>query len=122
MTTSARLSCEQILALPPTITLAELARVLDVSEPTIRQAHRRGELEAAGIKVNRLGAQYRVITSSVWAFLGLDGASPAPSALAAPGQRDPVTHGVRFLGPCARSATKDRQPNRAQTGNRRSYR
>lgn len=41
MTTSARMTREQILALPPTITLAELARALDVSEPTVRAAHRR---------------------------------------------------------------------------------
>ena len=99
MTTSARLSREQILALPPTITLAELGRVLDVSEPTIRAAHRRGEIEAMGLKVVKLGSQYRVITSSVWAFLGLDGASPAPAAPSAVGQHDPVSHRVRFLAP-----------------------
>lgn len=100
MTTLARLTREQILALPPTITLAELARALDVSEPTVRAAHRRDELEAMGIRVVKLGQQYRVVTSSVWAFLGLaDGASPAPAAGDNAGQRDPAAPRVRFLAP-----------------------
>ena len=100
MTTSRRLTREQILALEPTITLATLARVLDVSEPTIRAALRRDELEQMGIKVVKLGNQYRVITSSAWQFLGLTGgARPAPSASAAAGQCAPVSHGVRFLAP-----------------------
>lgn len=58
------------------------------------------ELERMGIDVVRLGSQYRVITATVWAFLGLmGGASPAPSAHAAAGQRGPAAHGVRFLAP-----------------------
>lgn len=99
MTTSRRLTREQILALEPTITLAQLARVLDISEPTVRRAHRDGQLEAMGIKVVKLGAQFRIVTSSVWAFLGLDRADSAPSPPAAAGQRGPTGHGVRFLAP-----------------------
>jgi hypothetical protein len=100
VTTSARLSCEQILALPPAITLAELGRVLDVSEPTVRASHRRGELGAMGIKVVRIGAQFRVITSTVWQFLGLEPrASPAPSPGEDAGQDGPSARRVRFLEP-----------------------
>jgi len=66
----------EILALPAVITLATLARCLDLNEPTVRSLHRSGELERLGIRVNRLGAQYRVITSSVWDYLGLPAAQP----------------------------------------------
>lgn len=100
MTTSARLTREQILALPPTITLAELARALDVSEPTVRAAQRRNELEAMGIRAVKIGQQWRVVTSSVWAFLGLaDGAGSAPAPREDAGQRDPAAPRVRFLAP-----------------------
>ncbi len=108
MTTSARLSRAEILALPPTITLAELARALDVSEPTVRAAHRRDELAAMGIRVVKLGQQYRVVTSTVWAFLGLaDGAGSAPVPAEDTGQRGPASHAVRFLAP-VRAAGGDR--------------
>ena len=50
-----------------------------MSEPTVRAAHRRDELEAMGIRVVKLGQQYRVVTSSFWAFLGLDRANTAPA-------------------------------------------
>ena len=100
MTTSGRLTREQILALPPVITLAQLARILDVSEPTIRRAHRDGQLEAMGIKVNKLGNQYRCTLASVLAYLGLaGGASNDSSPSAAAGQRDRTGHDVRFLAP-----------------------
>ena len=90
----------EIMKLPPVISLAELARALDVSEPTVRAAHRRDELAAMGIKVNRLGNRWLVVTSSVWQFLGLaDGASPVPSPRDDAGQRGPASHGVRFLAP-----------------------
>jgi hypothetical protein len=48
-----------------------------LSEPTIRASHRSGELAALGIRVNRLGAQYRVVTATVLTYLGMDdGARP----------------------------------------------
>jgi hypothetical protein len=65
------LSRAETLALPPTHGLSTLGQVFGVSEPTIRAQHRSGELERLGIKVVKLGAQYRVITSTVWAFLGI---------------------------------------------------
>ena len=71
-----QLSGKEILTLPPTISLATLARCLGVSEPTIRASHRSGELAALGIRVNRLGAQYRVVTATVWAYLGMGGDQP----------------------------------------------
>jgi hypothetical protein len=77
---TAPLSRAEILALPPAIDLPTLGRVFGVSEPTIRQANRSRELERLGIRVNRIGAQYRVITASVWAYLGLDGAADGASS------------------------------------------
>ena len=70
-----------------------------MSEPTVRAAHRRDELEAMGIRVVKLGQQYRVVTSSLWAFLGLDRANTAPAPGPDAGQRDLSTPRVRFLAP-----------------------
>ncbi len=81
---TAPLSRAEILALPPTTGLPTLGKILGVSEPVIRERARRGELEPLGIKVVRLGAQYRVITSSVWAFLGIDAAADGASSEAQP--------------------------------------
>jgi hypothetical protein len=103
-----QLTREQIRDLPPVITLTTLAKCLGVSEPTIRACHRNGELERLGIRVNRLGLQWRVITSTVLDYLGLgggdstvpppgDGAGqdhPSASALRGTGQHDPG-HGMR---------------------------
>ena len=60
----------EILALPSAIDLPTTGRAFRVSEPTIRAQHRSGELERLGIKVVKLGAQYRVITATLWNFLG----------------------------------------------------
>ncbi|HEY1324726.1 MAG TPA: hypothetical protein VGF32_30995 [Streptosporangiaceae bacterium] len=82
------LTREEVLALPPVISLPTLGQALDVSESVIRDRARRGELEEMGIRVLRLGAQYRVVTADVWRVLGIDsdmaagGALPAPPALA----------------------------------------
>ena len=100
MTTSARMTRAEIMALPPAITLAELARAFGVSEPTIRASHRRGDLERMGIKVNKLGNQHRVVTALVLAYLGLaGGASNVQPSGEDTSQRDPLAHGVRFLAP-----------------------
>jgi hypothetical protein len=73
---SCQFSRMEILAQPPTMTLAILAKCLGRSEPTIRKAHRSGELAELGIKINKLGHTYVVVTESVWRYLGLsDGAS-----------------------------------------------
>jgi hypothetical protein len=84
---TAQLSRAEILALPPVITLAMLADCLGVSEPTIRQCQRSGELERLGIRVSKLGAQHRVITATLHAYLGLvDGVSTVPAASNGAGQ------------------------------------
>jgi hypothetical protein len=83
---TAPLSRAQILALPPTHDLPTLGRVLGISEPVVRERARRGELEALGIRVVRLGAQYRVVTASVWAFLGLDATADGAGSGAQPRQ------------------------------------
>jgi hypothetical protein len=77
----------------PVTTLPMLARALGVSEPVIRERARRGELAALGIRVNRLGSQWRVITADIVAYLGItrdsEPARPAPPdpAAAAPSPR-----------------------------------
>jgi hypothetical protein len=78
--TARQLPREQILDLPPVITLTTLAECLGVSEPTVRACHRNGDLERLGIKVSKLGQQWRVITATVWKYLGLpDNASTVPT-------------------------------------------
>jgi hypothetical protein len=67
------LSRAELLALPPVINLVTLGRALGLSEPTVRERARRNEFDALGIRVLRLGAQYRVPTADVLRFLGIDG-------------------------------------------------
>jgi hypothetical protein len=74
---TAPMSREQVEALPPAIDLPTLGRVLGLSEPTVRACQRNGDLERAGIRVVKLGAQYRVVTASVLAALGLGGSDSA---------------------------------------------
>ncbi len=82
--TARRYTRAEILALPPATSLAELAGCLGVSEPVIRVMNKTGQLEALGITVNRIGSQHRVITSTVWAYLGLRPDFPGAST----GQQD----------------------------------
>lgn len=90
------MSRAEILALPPVITLATLAECLGVSEPTIRACHRGGELAALGIRVNRLGLQYRVVTATVWAYLGVaGGAITVPAGRNGAGQGRPPGPALR---------------------------
>lgn len=90
------LSLSETLALPPTIGLPDLGRALGVSEPVIRAQHRSGELERLGIRVVPLGAQYRVITATLWSFLGIhpDGQASGADSEEPPrigaGQRGPT--------------------------------
>ena len=101
----------EILALPPVHTLPVLGRILNVSEPVIRERARRGELEPLGIKVVKIGAQYKVITASVWAFLGLDGAADGDNSEARPPRP------ARQRRPSA-SARRAVQPGGGQWGHR----
>jgi excisionase family DNA binding protein len=65
------LSRNELLALPPVITLPVLGRALGVSEPTIRERVRRGELEPLGIRAVKLGQQWRIVTEDVLHALGV---------------------------------------------------
>jgi hypothetical protein len=90
------LTREELLALPPVINLPTLGQALGVSESVIRERARRGDLERMGIRVLRLGVQYRIPLADVLTVLGLDsdkatgGASPAPPVNAA----DPSPEGT----------------------------
>ncbi len=93
-----QLTREQVMALPPVISLATLAEALGVSEPTIRQCHRRGEMERLGIRVNKIGAQHRVVTASVWVYFGLShSASSAPAGSNGAGQDQATGPAIRSL-------------------------
>ncbi len=99
--TAHQLSRDEILALPPTISLAMLAECLSLSEPVVRQLNRSGELAQQGIKINRLGQQWRVITASVWDYLGISpasGASIAPAGHNDAGQAKPTASTLRSVG------------------------
>ena len=65
------LSREELLALPATTDLPTLGRAFGVSEPVARERHRLGEFDAMGIRVLRLGAKWRVITSTMLEVLGV---------------------------------------------------
>ncbi len=94
MTAARQLTREQILAQPPVISLATLAECLGVSEPVVRRLNASGELAALGIRVNRLGAQWRVVTSTVVAYR--DRASTVPTPGDGAGQRGPAAHALRL--------------------------
>ena len=72
----------ELLALPPATTLVMLGRAFSVSEPVARERQRRGEWAAMGIRVRKLGQQYRVITADIWRELGIapeGGSGDAPA-------------------------------------------
>jgi hypothetical protein len=97
---AAQLTREQILALPPVISLAQLAQVLGLSEPVVRASLRRGELERLGIRVNKLGAQWRAITSTVWDYLGISpdgGGSTVPASRKSAGQLRQTASALRAV-------------------------
>jgi len=81
------LSRAELLSLPPATNLPTLGRAFGISEPVTREWHRRGEFEAMGIRIMRLGAQWRVVTADILRVLGLapdmDAAGPAPPGPAA---------------------------------------
>ena len=93
------LSREELLALPPVINLPTLGRAFGVSEPTVREQRRQGKFEAMGIRILRLGPQYRVITADVHRVLGV-----GPSVTAA---------GPALPGPAA--TTYDPTPTKEQS-------
>ena len=66
------LSRAELLALPPATTLVMLGAAFGISEPVARERHRKGEWAEMGIRVHRLGQQWRVITADVWKVLGVE--------------------------------------------------
>jgi hypothetical protein len=94
------LSRAELLALPPVTNLQTLAKALGVSEPVIRERHRLGELDKLGIRVLRLGIQWRVPTEDILRVLGITrdmaaaGTPPGPAARA----DDPLTAKARGHG------------------------
>ena len=56
----------------PVTNLVMLGRALGVSEPVIREMRRRGQLEEMGVRVLRLGAQYRIPVADILKVLGID--------------------------------------------------
>lgn len=63
------LTREEILALPAATDLRTLGRAFGISEPVARERHRLGEWERLGIRVLRLGAQWRVVTADILSVL-----------------------------------------------------
>lgn len=72
------LTREQLIALPASIDLRTLGQAFGISEPVVRDLHRRGHFQDMGIRINRLGAQYRVVTADVLRALGIELVSPVP--------------------------------------------
>jgi len=79
----------------PTTNLVMLGRALGISEPVIRERARRGELAAMGIRVLRLGAQWRVVTEDILTFLGISRDAAVDAAV--PPRRDGDVPGLRVL-------------------------
>lgn len=76
------MSREELLGLDAATNLATLARALGISEPVARERHRCGDFEAMGIRVVRLGAQWRVVTEDILRALGIsrDGSGAGPAS------------------------------------------
>jgi hypothetical protein len=65
------LTREELLALPPVTNLPTLGRALGLSESVIRERARRGDLDELGVRVLRVGVQWRVVTADIWRLLGI---------------------------------------------------
>ena len=83
------LTREQLLALPAATDLRTLGRALGISEPVVRELRRRGRFEELGIRINRLGLQYRVVTADVLRFLGISAETSVSSVPPEPAPIDP---------------------------------
>lgn len=58
----------------PTVSVRETAAVLGCSADLVRSMHRRGELDALGIRVLRLGNRIRISTASLRRAVEVDAA------------------------------------------------
>jgi hypothetical protein len=91
----------ELLALPPATDLPTLGRAFGISEPVARERHRRKEWAAMGIRVFRLGQQWRVVTADIWRALGVDlDLMPEPVTDPSP-RRDMVAAGAVLPAPAA---------------------
>lgn len=71
----------ELLALPPATDLATLGRAFGISEPVTRERQRLGEWAAMGIRILRLGQQWRVVTADILRVLEVEaGQSTAADA------------------------------------------
>jgi hypothetical protein len=62
----------QLLALPAATDLRTLGQAFGISEPVVRELRRQGRFEEMGMRINRLGLQYRVVTADILRVLGID--------------------------------------------------
>ncbi len=62
----------ELLALPAATDLRTLGQAFGISEPVVRELRRQGRFEEMGIRINRLGLQYRVVTADILRALGID--------------------------------------------------
>jgi hypothetical protein len=62
----------ELLALPAATDLRTLGQAFGISEPVVRELRRQGRFEELGIRINRLGLQYRVVTADILRVLGID--------------------------------------------------
>jgi hypothetical protein len=74
------MSRTELLALPVTTDLPTLARAFGISEPVARERQRRGEWEALGIRILRLGWKWRVITQDMLQALGVQPGPDRPES------------------------------------------
>jgi hypothetical protein len=72
------LNREQLQALPPVTNLPTLGQAFGISEPVVRERHRQGEFERMGIRILRLGAQWRVVTADILHVLGVEPTAEKP--------------------------------------------
>lgn len=84
----------ELLALPATTNLRTLGQAFGLSEPVARERHRRGEWDQLGIRVLRLGQQWRVITADLWKALGVESGARAdePALQAAVSDEAEIPH------------------------------
>lgn len=63
----------------PVTNLVMAGRAFGVSEPVIRERARSGELAEMGVRVLRLGAQWRIPVADLLRVLGIDMDTPGPA-------------------------------------------
>lgn len=66
------LSHSELLSLPAAIDLRTLGRAFGISESVVRELRRQGKFEEMGIRIKKLGLQYRVVTADVQRALGIE--------------------------------------------------